>query len=64
MLQSQVYTQQTRRYLYNIATITIQIYVVYGHETYNYAIVNRPREFAQRANVRDFVAPFTTSCEA
>ena len=35
---------------------------MFGEKTCLYTIFNR--EFALRANTRDFVGPFTTSCEA
>ena len=49
---------------YNIAPITFQIYVVYGQKRVFIRYLIGPREFAQWANVRDFVGPFTTSGEA
>ena len=56
--------KQTRRYWCNIVPITFQIYVVYGHKMCFLYDIKSPREYTQRAKIRYFLGPFTTSCEA
>ena len=61
-LQYAALAQKISRYWYNIAPISFQIYVLYRRVFIRLLI--GPREFAERANVRDFGGQFTTSCEA